>query len=62
MSATFGREMAKIHFEQLFEEARHDRLVGSLKRERRSRKHAQASAPAAVIRRRHGEPCAQDLG
>ncbi len=60
MSATFGRELAQIHFEQLAEEARHDRLVGCLKRERRSRGRAQA--PAAVVLRRHGEPCPQDLG
>ena len=61
MSSTFGREMAQIHFEQLFAEAQHDSLVGCLKRERRNRSKS-AAAKSNAIRRRHGEPCPMDIG
>jgi hypothetical protein len=56
MSATFGREIADSHFRQLLAEAEHDRLIGSLKRERRARAHGRTA------RRRAPEPCAQDVG
>jgi hypothetical protein len=54
MSASFGREIAQSHFQQLFEAAEHDRLVGCLKRERRER--------AAAALRKAQQHCPQDLG
>lgn len=56
MSATFGREIADSHFRQLLAEAEHDRLIGSLKRERRARSHGHTA------RRKAAEPCTQDVG
>jgi hypothetical protein len=55
MSATFGRELAQSHFQQLFEEAEHDRLVGCLKRKRRERAQAVRRTPAPTV-------CAHDVG
>ena len=54
MSAVFGREIADSHFQQLFEEAEHDRLVGCLKRQHRARPNR--------AWRRATEPCPQDVG
>ena len=59
MSASFGREIADSHFQQLLAEADHDRLVGCLKRERRARANA---ARSHTPRRKATEPCAQDIG
>lgn len=59
MSATFGREIADSHFQQLFEQAEHDRLVGCLKQQRRARAN---TARANTARRRATEPCPQDVG
>lgn len=59
MSASFGREIADSHFQQLLAEAEHDRLVGCLKRQRKQR-HARGLAAAA--QRRAAQPCPQDLG
>lgn len=59
MSASFGREIADSHFQQLFAEAEHDRLVGCLKRQRKQR-HARSRAAAA--QRLAAQPCPQDLG
>jgi hypothetical protein len=58
MSATFGREMAQSHFQQLLEEAENDRLVGCLKRQRRDRRER-----AQAVRRKPAPTvCAQDVG
>ncbi len=54
MSASFGREIAESHIQQMFEQAEHDRLVGCLKRQRRVR--------ASAMRRKVTEPCPQDIG
>ena len=59
MSASFGREIADSHFQQLLAEAEHDRLIGCLKRERRARAHA---ARAHRSRQKVIEPCPQDVG
>jgi len=55
MSASFGREIAEIHFRRLVEEAENDRLVHCLKRQRRARAAAARHRPASAT-------CAQDVG
>lgn len=59
MSASFGREIADSHFQQLLEQAEHDRLVGCFKQKRRTRAN---TARAHTARRRVTEPCPQDVG
>lgn len=59
MSASFGPEIARSHFQRLLEEAEHDRLVGCLKRQRRQR-HERNRAASATARAR--QRCPQDLG
>jgi hypothetical protein len=60
MSASFGREIADSHFQHLFEQAEHDRLVGCLKQRRRARVKTERREAAA--RHRVAGPCPQDLG
>ncbi|HEV2342559.1 MAG TPA: hypothetical protein VGS97_00580 [Actinocrinis sp.] len=60
VSASFGREIADSHFQHLFEQAEHDRLVGCLKQRRRAR--ASATRREAAARRKVAGPCPQDLG
>jgi len=57
MSASFGREIAEIHFRQLLEEAEHDRLVGCLRRQRREKRERAVAAQRVAVR-----PCPQDVG
>jgi hypothetical protein len=57
MSASFGRELVESHFQQLMEQAEHDRLVGCLKRQRRERRGREAAARRAAV-----APCPQDVG
>jgi hypothetical protein len=52
LTAVFGRELAEIHLEEALKQAQHNRLVGCLKRQRRTR------AP----RRKPADPCPKDLG
>lgn len=52
LSAAFGREFAEIHLEEALKQAEHNRLVGCLKRQRRTR----------PMRRKPADPCPEDLG
>ncbi len=52
MTAAFGRELAEIYLEESLKQAEHKRLVGCLKRQRRSR----------GTRRKPADPCPMDLG
>ncbi len=60
MNASFGRELAQGHSQRLIDEAVHDRLVGSLKRERRERERQERAQ--AVRRKPVSAMCAQDVG
>ena len=60
MNASFGRELARGHYQQLIDEAAHDRLIGSLKRERRER--ARQDRAQTVRRKPVPAVCAQDVG
>lgn len=60
MSASFGREIADSHFQHLFEQAEHDRLVGCLKQRRRAR--AAAARNEVTARRKAMQPCPEDIG
>ena len=52
LTAVFGRELAEIHLEEALKQARHNRLVGCLKRQRR----------ANAARVKPTDPCPKDLG
>jgi len=57
MSASFGREIAESRFQQLLEQAQHDRLVGCLRRQRREKRERATEARRLAVR-----PCPQDVG
>jgi hypothetical protein len=56
LSAAFGRELAEAHLKEVLREAEHNRLIGCLKKQHRSKKRADAA------RRKAAAPCPQDLG
>jgi hypothetical protein len=60
MNAGFGRELAQGHHQRLIDEAAHDRLIGSLKRERREQERRDRAQ--AVRRKPVAAVCAQDVG
>jgi hypothetical protein len=57
LNASFGRELAEVHFKEALQQAEHRRLVGCLKRDRRA-----AAAARHKQRKQAAAQCPQDLG